>query len=120
MMKKISISFALSEEVSKKQQEQHAADQREEERVWQEAEGAEGVVAALLQQHMQLFRGIVPPRNHYKPAELLYTGHAGIKVPTEGFKQVDHYKLFLTQHKQTIETAKSKPGGLKKYACLRQ
>ena len=58
MMKKISISFALFEEVSKEQQEQHAADQREEERVWQEA--AEGVVVALLQQHMQLFRGIFP------------------------------------------------------------
>ena len=113
--------FFLPSDVSKEQREQHTADQREEKEVWQEVEAEEGEgMVLLLQQHMQLLRGIVPPRNHYKPAELLYTGHAGIKVPTEGFKQVDHYKLFLTHHKQTIETAKSKPGGLKKYACLRQ
>ena len=66
------------------------------------------------------FQGNISPLNHYKPAELPFTGHAGLKVPTEGFKQVDYYKLFLTQHKQTIKTARSKPGGLKKYACLRQ
>lgn len=74
------------------------------------------------------FEGNFSPPNHYKAAELPFTGHAGIKVPTEGFKLADYYKLFLTQNllrtfvgqtnlyaQQTIETAKSKPGSLKKH-----
>ena len=38
------------------------------------------------------FQGKFSPPNLYKPAELPFAGHAGIKVPTEGFKLVDYYK----------------------------
>ena len=38
------------------------------------------------------FQGKFSPPNHYKPAELSFAGHAGIKVPTEGFRPVDYYK----------------------------